>query len=186
MGCIQRASLLIWTLAQSIFLKFILMSPARLPHRIFIIRHAEKPESGDSPHLSEKGRRRAAALPRYPLPPLADIFAAKTSPACARPVETVTPLAAAGRLNINAEVDEEEFPRLVDDVLSGRFAGKDILICWHHEEIPHLTRSLGVNLTRSYRWPDVYDRIFVVTYLKDGTPTFEDRPQRLLPGDSTA
>ena len=162
------------------------MSPAGLPHRIFIIRHAEKPEAGDSPHLSEKGRRRAAALPRYPLPPLADIFAAKTSPACARPVETVTPLAAASGLNINAEVEDEEFPRLVDDVLSGRFAGKDILICWHHEEIPRLTRSLGVNLTRSYQWPDVYDRIFVVTYLKDGTPTFEDRPQRLLPGDFTA
>jgi broad specificity phosphatase PhoE len=162
------------------------MSPARLPHRIFIIRHAEKPEAGDSPHLSEKGRRRATALPRYPLPPLADIFAAKTSPACARPVETVTPLAAASRLNIHAEVEDKEFPRLVDEVLSGRFAGKDILICWHREEIPHLTRSLGVNLTRSYQWPDAYDRIFVVTYLKDGTPTFEDRPQRLLPGDSTA
>ncbi len=162
------------------------MSPARLPHRIFIIRHAEKPEGGDSPNLSEKGRRRAAALPRYPLPPLADIFAARTSPTCARPVETVTPLAELKGLSINAEVRDEEFPQLVDDLLSGRFAGKDLLICWQHKEIPHLTRSLGVNLTRSYQWPDVYDRIFVVTYLKDGTPTFEDRPQRLLPGDSTA
>jgi broad specificity phosphatase PhoE len=170
---------------QSIFLKFILMSPARLPHRIFIIRHAEKPESGDDPHLSERGRRRAAALPRYPLPHLADIFAAKTSPESARPVETVTPLAAASRLNIDAEIENKEFQRLVDDVTSGRYAGKDILICWHHEEIPHLTRSLGVNLTRSYQWPDVYDRIWVVTYLKDGTPTFEDRPQRLLRGDSS-
>jgi broad specificity phosphatase PhoE len=161
------------------------MSPARLPHRIFIIRHAEKPEIGDGPHLSEKGRRRAAALPRYPLPELAHIFAAKTSLECARPVETVTPLAAVSGLNIKAEVKDEEFPRLVDDVLSGRFAGKDLLVCWHHKEIPHLTRSLGVNLTRSYKWADVYDRIFVVTYLKDGTPTFEDRPQRLLPGDSS-
>jgi broad specificity phosphatase PhoE len=161
------------------------MSQAGLPHRIFIIRHAEKPETGDSPHLSEKGRRRADALPRYPLPALAHIFAAKTSPESARPVETVIPLAAASGLGIKAEIKNKEFPRLVDDVLSGRFAGKDLLICWHHEEIPHLTRSLGVNLTRSYKWPDVYDRIWVVTYLKDGTPTFEDRPQRLLPGDST-
>jgi broad specificity phosphatase PhoE len=160
------------------------MSPARLPHRIFIIRHAEKPDTGDSPHLSDKGRLRAGALPRYPLPTLAGIYAARTSPESARPVETVTPLAAASALAINAEIKNKDFPRLVGEVLSGRLAGKDLLICWHHEEIPHLTRSLGVNLTHSYKWPDVYDRIWVVTYLKDGTPTFEDRPQRLLPGDS--
>jgi broad specificity phosphatase PhoE len=160
------------------------MSPDRLPHRIFIIRHAEKPETGDSPHLSEKGRLRAAALPRYPLGPLTAIFAAKTSPESARPVETVTPLATARGLSINAEIRNKEFRRLVDDVLSGRLAGQEILICWHHEEIPHLTKAFGVNLARTYKWPDVYDRIWALTYLKDGTPTFEDRPQRLLPGDS--
>jgi broad specificity phosphatase PhoE len=162
------------------------MSPAGLPHRIFIIRHAEKPEAGDNPHLSDRGRLRAAALPRYPFPTLASIFAARTSPESARPVETVTPLAAISGLSISAEIKDKELPQLVDEVLSGRLAGKDILICWHHEEIPHLTKSLGVNLTRSYKWPDVYDRIWVVTYLKDGTPSFEDRPQRLLSGDSTA
>ena len=54
------------------------------------------------------------------------------------------PLAASSGLSINAD-DNKEFPQLVDEVLSGRLAGKDILICWHHEEIPHLTRSLGVN-----------------------------------------
>jgi broad specificity phosphatase PhoE len=160
------------------------MSPAGLPHRIFIIRHAEKPEAGDGPYLSEKGRLRAAALPRYAFPTLAGIFAAKTSPESARPVETVRPLAAAKGLSVNAEVKDKEFSRLVDDVLSGRLAGNDLLICWHHDEIPHLAKALGVNLTRSYKWHDVYDRIWVVTYLKDGTPTFEDRPQRLLPGDS--
>jgi hypothetical protein len=178
--------LLFRTRAQFIFLKFNLMSPAGLPHRIFIIRHAEKPETGDSPHLSEKGWLRAAALPRYPFPTLAGIFAARTSPESARPVETVMPLATMSGLSVNAEIKNKEFPQLVDEVLSGRLVGKDLLICWRHEEIPHLTRSLGVNLTRSYKWPDVYDRVWVVTYLRDGTPSFEDRPQRLLPGDSTA
>jgi hypothetical protein len=150
-------------------LKFILMSPAGLPHRIFIIRHAEKPEIGDSPHLSGRGRLRAAALPRYPFPKLAGIFAARTSPESARPVETVMPLAAMSGLSVNAEIKNKEFPQLVDGVLSGCLVGKDLLICWRHEEIPHLTRSLGVNLTRSYKWPDVYDRVWVVTYLRDGT-----------------
>ena len=166
------------------FSEIILMFPAGLPRRIFIIRHAEKPEAGDSPHLSAKGLLRAAALPRYPFPPLAGIFAARTSRESARPVETVTPLGAATGLTIEAEVRNKDFGKLVEELRSGRLAGKDLLICWHHEEIPHLTRALGVNLTRSYRWPDVYDRVWVVTYLADGTPTFEDRPQRLLPGDS--
>jgi len=156
------------------------------PHTISIIRHAEKPENADDPHLSDKGRQRAAALPHYPFPPLTVIFAAKTTKECARPVETVTPLATAGSVKLSARIENKDFASLVDEVMSDSFAGKDILICWHHEEIPQLTKALGVNLARSYKWHDVYDRIWVLTYLIDGTVSFEDRPQRLLPGDSSA
>jgi broad specificity phosphatase PhoE len=154
------------------------------PKTIFIIRHAEKPDDANDPHLSEKGRRRAAALPGYPFSALSAVFAAKTTSESARPVETITPLAAARQLEISAEVKDKEFPTLVEHVLAKNFEGKDILICWHHKEIPHLTRALGVNLARSYKWADVYDRVWVLTYLIDGTVSFEDRPQRLLPGDS--
>jgi broad specificity phosphatase PhoE len=154
------------------------------PHTIFIIRHAEKPDDVNDPHLSDKGRRRADALPRYPFPPLAAILAAKTTPESARPVETVTPLAAASGLEISAKIKDKEFPLLISQVLSEHLAGKDVVICWHHEQIPHLTRAFGVNLPRSYKWLDVSDRIWVLTYLIDGTVSFEDRPQRLLPGDS--
>jgi broad specificity phosphatase PhoE len=154
------------------------------PHTIFIIRHAEKPDHANDPHLSHKGRKRADALPRYPFPTLTAIFAAKTTPESERPVETVTPLAAALSLKVSAEIKDKEFPLLVSQVLSDDLAGKDLLICWHHEQIPHLTRAFGVNLPRSYKWRDVYDRIWVLTYLIDGTVSFEDRPQRLLPGDS--
>jgi broad specificity phosphatase PhoE len=154
------------------------------PHTIFIIRHAEKPDDANDPNLSEKGRKRADAMPRFPFPTLAAIFAAKTTPESERPVETVTPLAAALSLEISAKIKDKEFPLLVSQVLSEHLEGKDVLICWHHEQIPHLTRAFGVNLPRSYKWLDVYDRIWVLTYLIDGTVSFEDRPQRLLPGDS--
>lgn len=110
----------------------------------------------------------------------------RSSPRRRRPrvhdrVETLTPLASARKLEISAEVKDKEFPTLVEHVLAKSFERKDVLICWHHEEIPHLTRALGVNLTRSYKWADVYDRVWVLTYLIDGTVSFEDRPQRLLP-----
>ena len=154
------------------------------PRTIFIIRHAEKPDDVGDPHLSEKGRQRAAALPRYPFPELAAVFAAMNTPASARPVETVTPLAAALGLPIRAGLTHQKILPLFDLMLSGEFAGKHLLVCWHHEEIPDLTKALGVNLARSYKWPAVYDRVWVLTYLIDGTPSFEDRPQRLLPGDS--
>jgi broad specificity phosphatase PhoE len=155
------------------------------PKTIFIIRHAEKTDDSNDPHLSEKGRRRAAALPSYGFPALSAVFAAMTTSESARPVETITPLAVARQLVIGAEVKDKEFPTLVEHVLAKKLDGKDILICWHHKEIPHLTRALGVNLARSHKWPDVYDRVWVLTYLIDGTVSFEDRPQRLLPGDST-
>jgi hypothetical protein len=158
------------------------------PDTIFIIRHAEKPPSGGppDPHLTDTGRARAAALVRYPFPPLAAIFAAKTSLESARPVETVTPIAADRRLlPVRADVKDKEFPQLVPQVLSRDFDGKDILICWHHGEIPDLARALGAAVPASYRWPcGVFDRVWVLTYAADGTVTREDRPQHLLPGDS--
>ncbi len=154
------------------------------PRTISIIRHAEKPDDAGDPHLSERGRKRAAALTRYPFPELAAVFAAKTTQESARPVETVTPLAAALTLPISDGIKHKEVASLAEGMLSHDYAGKHLLACWHHEEIPDLLKALGVNLTRDYQWADVYDRIWVLTYLIDGTPSFEDRPQRLLPGDS--
>jgi broad specificity phosphatase PhoE len=90
------------------------------PKTIFIIRHAEKPNDAGDPHLSERGRRRAAALPGYPFPELAAIFAATATSESARPVETITPLAAARKLEVSAEV---KVATLVTQVLTKDFEG---------------------------------------------------------------
>jgi hypothetical protein len=157
------------------------------PNTIFIIRHAEKPPDSvpPDPHLSVTGRARAAALVNYPFPPLAAIFAAETSTESARPVETVTPISTDRGIPISADVKDNEYPKLLPQVLSKDFKGKDILICWHHGEIADLARALGTAVPLAYKWPcGVFDRVWVLTYAADGTVTREDRPQHLLPGDS--
>src|SRR5438552_403902 len=74
------------------------------PHHVLILRHAEKPNADDDPHLTSRGAARAAALPAlfsiaptfptkpasFPTPDF--IFATKESHKSNRPVETVEPL----------------------------------------------------------------------------------------------
>jgi hypothetical protein len=158
------------------------------PDTIFIIRHAERPPDSTppDPHLTDKGRARAAALVGYPFPALATIFAAKNSPKSARPVETITPIANARGLVPSADIEDGDFLLLVPQVLSRAFKDKNMLICWHHEKIPRLARALGAIGPQPDPWPDgEFDRVWVLTYSVDGTVTFDNRPQNLLPGDST-
>ena len=82
-----------------------------LPQRVLIIRHAEKPQRGESVHLSPLGVERADKLYQLfrtsrdrPVPfPVPDfIFAARDSKHSHRSVETVTPLAKKLRLTVNS------------------------------------------------------------------------------------
>lgn len=77
------------------------------PKQVLIIRHAEKPDAKDDPHLTSRGAARAAALPSlfvapptFPTKPASFpnpdfLFATKESSHSSRPVETVTPLSKA-------------------------------------------------------------------------------------------
>src|SRR4051812_32713960 len=120
---------------------------AALPHQVLIIRHAEKPsERDESVHLSPTGRERAGTLHRlfqesrkgrahFPAPDV--IFAARDSRHSHRSTETVTPLANKLKLTINSNYPEADFARLAHEVLqSGKYAGKTVLICWHHGTAP--------------------------------------------------
>ena len=164
------------------------------PRRVLIIRHAEKPPPGDdSVHLSPEGKKRAEALPRLfevsterptPLPPPGFIFAARNSKQSHRPTETVAALATKLRLPVNATHRNEDFPGLVREIFrSPKYAGKTVLICWHHGTAPELARRLGaVNAPHSWKGA-VFDRVWEISY-DDGKATFRDRPQRLLTGDA--
>jgi hypothetical protein len=176
------------------------MSPADL--RIFIIRHAEKPdpdrgilgvdETGrcDPASLSPRGWQRAGAL----VPKFSDlevecrphhIYAARSNAngkVSHRSIQTVQPLAENLQLSIDTRFGRGDEDALVRDVLNDT---APVLISWQHEGIPAIaTRVMAESATLvPSTWPE--DR-FDVTWLLTRTANawnFVQIPQRLLYGD---
>jgi hypothetical protein len=173
------------------------------PQHVLILRHGEKPEADDDPHLTSRGAARAAALPSLfrippafstkpaPFPTPDFIFATKESHKSDRPTETVTPLARAlDSMHIHNKYKDDDFDLLVDDLFGeAKYTGKTILICWHHGKIPKMTLAILDKATNGGQvkdqvpkhWDDtVFDRLWQITFAGSGNATFANRPQRLL------
>jgi hypothetical protein len=167
---------------------------SRAPAMVFILRHAEKPMDDKDANLSAMGYKRAqalpslfllapgsATLPRLPRPQV--LFATDPSKHSNRPIETMTPLSQALHLRIDHDFSDLDFNALAKEVLSGKYAGMVVLICWHHGEIPHLAQSFGVT-DAPKKWNEtVFDQIWMLEWI-DGKVQFSILPERLLPGDS--
>jgi phosphohistidine phosphatase SixA len=129
------------------------MVGSTLPRRVLIIRHAEKPgdpcidDSADGPNLSSRGYKRADALAAYvpnqfQFGQLDFLIATQATRSSNRPVETITPLSKA-TVAIDDKHPDEDFDKVAADILSNpKYAGKQVLICWHHGKIPKLTGLL--------------------------------------------
>ena len=174
---------------------------------ILIIRHAEKPQKETNDvHLSEAGKERAQRLYQLfvksdkrpdPFPTPEFIFATHEGESSHRPVETVTPLAQKLKLTINEDYHNsigavvkkgktyKGINSLRDDIFgNAKFAGKTVLICWHHGTIPDLAHALKAKEAPSKWKGEVFDRVWQINYNEQGEATFLDRPQQLMPGDS--
>jgi hypothetical protein len=164
-----------------------------LPARVLLIRHAEKP-GDDSIHLSSEGKKRADELYHLfepsanrpdPFPTPDVIFAARQSKHSNRSVETVSPLASRLKLTINTDFRDEEFAELAHEVLhKSKYAGKTILICWHHGMAPQLAVKLGAADAPPSWKSSVFDRVWQISYDDQGKAKVHNRPQRLLDGDA--
>jgi hypothetical protein len=105
------------------------------PATILIIRHAEKLTDGRI-DLSPTGFERAKLLPRLfstagarpdrPAPQV--LFATHLSAHSNRPVQTVTPLAAALHLPIHESFSNEDYSALAAALLSGKYGGEIVLV----------------------------------------------------------
>jgi phosphohistidine phosphatase SixA len=159
------------------------------PKIVMIIRHAEKPKDAgkEDPNLSKRGYDRAHALAKiipkhFPKPDF--LIATKPSKSSDRPAETITPLAKALHEEIEAPFKDDEFEQLAHAVLTDRkYAGKTVLIAWHHGTIPKLAKALGVKDAPDKWNPTVFDRVWEITY-DHKAATWKDLPQHALPGDS--
>jgi hypothetical protein len=162
------------------------------PATIYLIRHAEKLTDGRE-DLSVQGFRRAAFLPqlfvaepgvsRTLLPKPEFLFATAPSKRSNRPFETLMPLASALNLPISNDFANEDYARLAQLLLSGRYGGKVVLVSWHHGTLPKLAAALGAKPPYE-QWPETqFDRIWRIDYA-DGKAKLTDLPQGLFPGDS--
>jgi hypothetical protein len=168
---------------------------SKFPAQVLIIRHGEKPpENAKSVDLNAQGKERADALPNLfkasttrpsPFPTPDFIFATKNTKHSFRPLETVMPLAKKLNQPINANYADEEYAKLADEILKNpKYAGKTALISWHHGMIPQLAEKLHATGMPEHWKGTVFDRVWQITYDKEGAATFQDLPQHLLPHDS--
>jgi hypothetical protein len=116
------------------------------------------------------------------------LFAAAPGGNSNRPIETISPLSGALGLPINPGLTkpfaDKEYAKLAGYLLSSpTFAGKVILICWHHGTIPQLATALRAQVPVSKWNPTVFDRVWEIKY-DTNPPGFHDFPQQLLYGDA--
>jgi broad specificity phosphatase PhoE len=150
---------------------------------ILVIRHAEKPETGNT--LTPAGEERARAYARYfqnfalgSETFKADaLFAAADSENSRRPRLTIEPLARALGLRIDTRFRDKD-PKALASELRSKAYGGHLLVCWHHGEIPELLQALGADpalLLPGGKWPaETFDWVIALRYDQDG---------RLLPGE---
>lgn len=148
------------------------------PAQIILIRHAEEPADPQDPHLSPAGVERAErlvsfittdpAMTRFGLP--VAVFATETTKQGngQRAQETVAPLAMALKLPVQTPFVAKDFAALANRILRDpAYAGKTVLICWNHTEIPQLAMALGVRQVPPKWKAGVYDLVYLISY-QDG------------------
>lgn len=174
----------------------VLLAPPPLANaRLYIIRHAEKPETGAG--LTEAGTARANAYPKFfrhdPIDGstlrLTHVFATTDSSKSMRPRLTAEPVAKAFGLTVDTRFANKHPEELVT-ALRTEQDGDRILICWHHGDLPHLLAALGADPKRFVpegAWPDaVFDRVVELRYDAEGKLDLVHSrtvAERLMPGD---
>jgi hypothetical protein len=163
------------------------------PAQVVILRHGEKPATGNT--LDTQGYQRAAALPslfktdpdltRYGTPAAIYAMEPASEDGSVRAIETVTPLAQALGLTIQESFTKNQLARLVNAVMTHpSYEGKTVVICWEHDVIPTMVDDFGYK-NAPQTWPDdVFDRLWFLHFTGNEVTSFENLPQHLLPGDS--
>jgi hypothetical protein len=148
------------------------------PAQIILIRHADEPADSHDPHLSPAGAKRAQRLVTFVTtdpamsrfgPPVA-VFATRTTKHgnAIRTQETVAPLARALKLRVQTPFLTTDYTALAKRILGDpAYAGKTVLICWNHTQIPLLARALGVRPEPAKWKVGVYDLVYLISYQED-------------------
>src|SRR5215472_2301592 len=144
---------------------------------ILIIRHAEEPSKGDG--LSSRGTARAQGYIEYfkdftidgkPVK-IDHLFAASDSSNSRRPRLTLEPIAQALGVSIDSQFKSKDFLKLAQKIETLP-QGSNVLICWHHSDIPNLIGALGADAEKilpNGKWPGkIYGWLIQLRYNEKG------------------
>lgn len=82
-----------------------------------------------------------------------------------RPLETVTPLAAALGLTINDHYADKAFPGLATEITTNpMYDGRVVLVAWHHGNLPALAKALGAIDVPDPWPPTTFDWLWEIDY----------------------
>ncbi len=172
---------------------FFAVEVAATPAQVLLIRHGEKPPTGE--HLTVKGKERAAALAPYFMETDAwlqygtavAIYATKidADDKSYRTQETITPLSLALKVPIKADYIMTEYALAAHEILNEpKYDGKMVLVCWEHKNIHLFAKALGVT-TDTPKWQgDVFDQVWSVSFSPNETPNLAIVQQALMFGDT--
>jgi len=140
--------------------------------KVMLIRHAEKPASGND--LSAMGWRRAECIrdlfmKNETLKPNT-IYAQKASkknddtiPDSRRQIETVAPLARALGLTIDNSFTSFEIDALSQDIAGLEESSFPVLVSWNHDEIKNFLINFGMNYQVAPTYPSKrYDLVWII------------------------
>ncbi|ORX55441.1 hypothetical protein BCR36DRAFT_282050 [Piromyces finnis] len=155
--------------------------------KVMLIRHAEKPASGND--LSAMGWRRAECIrdlftTNTTLTPK-KIYAQKASkkndetiPDSRRQIETVAPLARKLSLTIDNRFTSFEIDELCQDISGLEESDFPVLISWNHEDIKNFLINLGMKYQIAPTYPSKrYDLIFNIETDINGEVVFSSQSQ---------
>jgi len=134
------------------------------PLTVFLVRHAEKADSGKDPGLTEAGRARAQDLAGA----LGNAgLEAVHSSDYARTRDTAAPVAA--QLGLEVQLyDPRDLPGLASEL---RARGGRHLVVGHSNTTPALVELLGGAKGLPIDDDNEFDRLYIVTVARDGTVT---------------
>lgn len=169
------------------------------PAQVILIRHGEKPEVGAE--LNAQGFKRAqalvkfftteAAVTRYGTPAAIYATGPKNEDSSVRSIQTVTPLANALNIRINASFTRGQTNKIVRDLMENpAYEGRMVLISWQHKNLVEIAQNIAAYnnspaVAIPLLWPDQsFDRVWILDLSKGKVVSFKNIPQRVLPGDS--
>ena len=136
------------------------------PLKVVIIRHGEKPKTGDN--LNCQGLNRSNLIPamivsKFGIPAFSYVpsLSADSATKHARMFQTIIPLAVRYNLTINSKFAGKDSTGLVTDILK-RYG--TVLVVWDHKSILPIIHAFGINDPLLKWYEDDYDSIWIITF----------------------